>query len=120
MSDVVNIQIKQLYRCGECRVIHDDEDGARECCMPSVHTIYVCPVCNSHQDDHEKAVSCCNVEGIKCPQCYRDYSSISVHYAAIKIAGHCNTCNPLFTIDQQLAVQDLHYQQTGQRVHLHD
>lgn len=116
----MNIKVKELYRCGECKDIHEDEDGARECCMPEVHTIYVCPVCAEHHDDDDKALTCCNVEGIRCPSCYRDYSSISLHYSAIKVAGHCNTCNPLFTVDQQLAIQDMHYQHTGNRAHLHD
>ena len=116
---MTNIQIKELYRCGECREIHDDEDGARECCMPEVHTIYVCPVCSSHQDEPDKALRCCNVEAIACPQCFREYSSISIHFAAITIAGHCNTCNPIYTVEQQLAVQDMHYLHTGECVHLH-
>lgn len=116
----MNIKIKELYRCGECREIHDDEDGARECCMPEVHTLYVCPVCTENHDDADEALTCCNVEGIRCPSCYRDYSSVSLHYSAIKVAGHCNTCNPLFTVEQQLAIQDMHYQHTGNREHLHD
>ncbi|WP_458717021.1 hypothetical protein [Pseudomonas gregormendelii] len=116
----MKIKIEELYRCGECREIHDDEDGARECCMPEITTLYVCPVCTAHHDDEDAAIVCCGIEGIHCPQCRRDYSSISLHYSAIKITGHCNTCNPLFTIDQQQAIQDLHYQQTGRREHLHD
>jgi hypothetical protein len=116
----LKIQIKELYRCGECREIHDDEDGARECCMPDVYTIYVCPVCDDIHDDPGSALACCSVDGINCPQCRRDYTSVSIDYSAIKITGHCNTCNPLFTIEQQLAIQDLHYQETGHREHLHD
>lgn len=116
----MKIQIKELYRCGECREIHDDEDGARECCTPAVYTIYVCPVCDDNHDDPDSALACCSVDGINCPQCKRDYTSVSIDYQAIKMTGHCNTCNPLFTIDQQQAIQDLHYQETGKREHLHD
>ncbi|WP_416363197.1 hypothetical protein [Pseudomonas sp. NFX183] len=116
----MKLEIKELYRCGECREIHDDEDEARECCMPAVYTLYVCPVCAENHDQAEDAMSCCNADGISCPQCRRDYPSISIDYQAIKIAGHCNACNPLFTIEQQLAVQDLHYQYTGKREHLHE
>ena len=46
-----------------------------------------------------------------------------IHHAvvpAIKIAGHCTSCNPMFTIDQQQAIQDLHYHETGRREHLFD
>ncbi|GAB6406062.1 hypothetical protein [Pseudomonas sp. MHK4] len=116
----MKIKIKELYRCGECREIHDDEGGARECCMPAVYTIYVCPVCDSNHDDPDSALACCSVDGINCPQCRRDYTSVSIDYSAIKITSHCNTCNPLFTIEQRLAIQDLHYQETGHREHLHD
>lgn len=116
----MDIQIKELYRCGQCREVHDDEDGARECCMPDVMTIYVCPVCEERHDEHEDALKCCGIDAIKCPSCYRDHSSVSLGYQAIQISGHCSTCNPLFTIDQQLAIQDLHYQRTGKREHLHD
>ncbi|WP_267904545.1 hypothetical protein [Pseudomonas xionganensis] len=34
--------------------------------------------------------------------------------AAISVAGHCTTCNPIYTIDQQLAIEDLHQLVTGQ------
>ncbi len=37
---------KELWRCGECREIHEDEDDARECCMPSVTELYGCLDCD--------------------------------------------------------------------------
>jgi hypothetical protein len=89
----MDLKIRALYQCGACREIHDDEDYA---------------------------LTCCGVDAIKCPSCYRDYASISLSYQAIKIAGHCTTCNPMFTIDQQIVIQDQHYLKTGKREHLHD
>lgn len=116
----MNIKVKELYQCGACREIHDDEDDAKECCKPTVTTLFVCPVCEKHHDDADPALTCCGVSVIRCPSCYREHSSISLHYSAITVAGHCNACNPLFTVEQQLAIQDMHYQHTGIRVHLHE
>jgi hypothetical protein len=62
--------------------------------MPEVHTIYVCPVCGVLHDETEDALSCCNIVGITCPSCLRDCSFVSIHYSAIKVSGHFNTCNP--------------------------
>jgi hypothetical protein len=116
----MDLKIKALYQCGACREIHDDEDEAMDCCRPDIIELYECPVCKANHNDEDKALTCCGVDAIKCPSCYRDYASVSLSHQAIRIAGHCTTCNPMFTIDQQLAIQDLHYQQTGKREHLHD
>ncbi len=85
-----------------------------------IRTLYKCESCSETHDDEDRALSCCGVEAIKCPCCARDYASISLSFQAIKIAGHCTTCNPMFTIDQQQAIQDMHYQETGCREHLFD
>ena len=116
----MDLKIRALYQCGACREIHDDEDGALECCRPEITELFECPICKKHHEDEDDALTCCGVDAVKCPSCYRDYASISLSYQAIKIAGHCTTCNPIFTIDQQIAIQDQHYQQTGKREHLHD
>ena len=116
----MKLEIKEPYRCGQCREIHDDEDGALECCQPAVITIYLCPICEEKHDEYESAAKCCGVDSIKCPSCYRDHSSVSLDYQAITISGHCCTCNPIFTVEQQFAIQDMHYQHTGKRQHLHD
>ncbi|MDM9593592.1 hypothetical protein QU617_09740 [Pseudomonas guariconensis] len=116
----MKIQIRTLYKCGSCGDIHDDEDGARECCQPEVEEMFECPVCKTIHDGEDEARLCCESDSIKCPSCYRDHSSITLSFQAIKIAGHCTTCNPMFTIDQQQAIQDLHYQETGRREHLFD
>lgn len=93
MEIAVKIQIKAVYKCGSCGEIHDDEDDA---------------------------VNCCGIDAVQCPSCRRDHPSITLSFQAIKIAGHCTTCNPMFTIDQQQAIQDLHYHETGRREHLFD
>lgn len=116
----MKVQIRTLYKCGSCDEVHDDEDGARECCQPDIYELYECPTCKSIHDNEDTAISCCGVHAVQCPFCLRDYPTISLSSQAIKIAGHCTTCNPLFTIDQQQIIQDLHYQTTGQREHLFD
>lgn len=116
----MKIQIKALYRCCSCREIHDCEDGALDCCRPGIEELFECPVCKSVHDDEDAAISCCGVDAVQCPSCLRDYPSITLSFQAIKIAGHCTTCNPMFTIDQQQAIQDLHYHETGRREHLFD
>lgn len=107
-------EIKTLYRCNECREVHDDEDGARECCMPSISEVYACPVCGEIHSEEADAGECCGFDVAHCPSCHRDYGSGHINYSAIAIAGHCTTCNPFFTVDQQLVIEDLHWQATGE------
>lgn len=47
------------YRCGTCDEIHDDEDGALECCPPEAYECYCCPVCGEAHDLAEDARDCC-------------------------------------------------------------
>ncbi|WP_146041269.1 hypothetical protein [Pseudomonas sp. MPR-ANC1] len=116
----MSIKVKERHRCGSCRTVHDSIEDAKECCAPTITSVYVCPACKGSHDDPDKALECCGVEGIRCPSCYRDYNSASIHFQAIKVAGHCNICNPLLTVDQQFAIEDMHYEQAGQRLCLHD
>lgn len=42
-----------IWKCGECGEIHDDEDGARECCMPDIYELWQCPECKKvHDEEH--------------------------------------------------------------------
>lgn len=103
-------RIKARWRCGECNDVHDDEDGARECCMPTIHEIYTCPVCNKDHDDEDIANECCGFDVTRCPCCARDYGTGHINHFAVSVAGHCNTCNPFFTVEQQMAIEDMHVQ----------
>lgn len=103
---------KELWRCGECDEVHDDEDYARECCQPSIHEVYGCLDCEEQYDTEKEAVDCCNVFDIRCSNCSRDYKSIDINAKAIQIAGHCTVCNPLFTLDDRFAIEDMHFLQT--------
>ena len=100
-------QAKLLWECGSCNEVHEDEDGARECCAPEVWECYGCPECEKVHDEEHKALSCCE-ELTRCPCCSRDYGSHHLNAFAVRVAGHCNTCNPFFSLDQQTAIEDQH------------
>lgn len=108
-------EIKCVYKCGSCSEVHDDEEEARECCMPEIIELYECPICKDRHHEEEDAVACCGIEldGVMCPGCMRDYGAGQIDQVAVKVAGHCRTCNPMFTVDQQLAIEDMHWQVHG-------
>jgi len=118
----VRADVIRKWECGSCNELHDHEHQAEECCAPEVTAVWVCPVCDEGHDKKEEAEACCpDIETtITCPRCFRDHSIGTLNYEAVKVARHCNTCMPIFTVDQQLAIQDLHYQRTGNFLHLHD
>ncbi len=102
-------EAKPLWKCGECGEIHEDEDGAGECCRPMIHEMWGCPVCGEAHDKESLALRCCGPEGLtRCPCCARDYSVAEINHAAIEVAGHCNTCNPHYSVEQQIAIEDMH------------
>ncbi len=103
-----------LYKCGDCGEVHDHEDEAQACCMPAVHEVYQCPACEEVYDTHAEATKCCNAgDLVRCPCCTRDYGVRQIAYHAVKIAGHCAACQPLFTVDEQFAIEDAHHELTG-------
>lgn len=106
--------VTTLYRCGECRDVHTDEDDARECCMPEIIEVYQCPKCQVMHDEHDQAAKCCGAgELARCPCCARDYGPRQIGYHAVQIAGHCQTCSPLFSVDHQMAIEEAHHEITG-------
>lgn len=111
-------EVTRMWECGACNGLHKFEHEAEACCAPMVTRVWVCPACEDTHDREEDAETCCPIIGeieetVSCPSCRRDHSVESLNYQAVKIAGHCTTCNPLFTHDQQSAIEDLHYLVTG-------
>lgn len=104
---------KRLWQCGSCDEVHDYEYLAEECCQPDINEIYGCIECGAHHDEKNEAIKCCEGACESCQNCRRDYKSRDINAKAIQIAGHCTVCNPLFTLDQRLAIEDMHYLQTG-------
>ena len=104
---------RPLWKCGECGGVHDNEDGAGECCRPMIHELWGCPVCEAVHDKEKDALHCCGPQGlIRCPCCARDYSEAEINHFAVEVAGHCNVCNPFFTVDQQFAIEDMHWERS--------
>lgn len=106
-------EIQSKWQCGECDELHDTEYEAEECCRLDVFEIWICPACGKDHDEKQAAIDCCPISAITCPSCLRDHSGNTLEQSAITVSGHCTTCNPLYTIEQQLAIEDLHWQVTG-------
>lgn len=104
---------KELWRCGECCQVHSCEEAAGECCKPTVTEVYGCLDCHEVHNSAQEAEECCGVFEMRCPNCSRDYKSLDINAKAIEIAGHCTVCNPLYTIEQRFAIEDMHFLQTG-------
>ncbi len=104
---------KKLWQCGSCDEIHDFEYLAEDCCQPEINEVYGCMECGSHHNSKNEAIACCESAGERCPNCSRDYKCRDINSKAIQIAGHCTVCNPLFTLDHRLAIEDMHYLKTG-------
>ena len=110
------MSVKKAYQCSGCDGIHDYESEAEACCQPDVATVYICPTCRSTHDDHGGAVDCCEFDTlvddededltVDCPTCLRIYQSSDIGFHAVQIAGHCQACNPLFTLEQQFQIED--------------
>lgn len=117
---------EKKYECGACQRVHDFHHRAEECCAPDVNTVWVCPHCEEAHDSKEEAADCCMLAAepmggftmVVCPSCLREHQGDPMQQAAVSIAGHCTTCNPSFTLDQQFAIEDLHFEVTGDHCRL--
>ncbi|HCP04635.1 MAG TPA: hypothetical protein DIT61_14180 [Pseudomonas sp.] len=107
------MECKTRYQCSQCDEIHEDEDDARECCQPEVWEVYECGECGKLHGSSEVAAKSCCEQLVKCPACSRDYGQHNIASHSIEVAGHCPACNPLFTVDEQFKIEDLHYIRTG-------
>jgi len=102
------MECKTRYQCSHCDEIHKDEDDARECCQPEVWEVYECGECGKLHGSSEVAAKSCCEQLVKCPACSRDYGQYNIASHSIEVAGHCPACNPLFTVDEQFKIEDLH------------
>jgi len=98
------------YECGSCNEQHDYEDEARDCCMPSVSEVYFCPVCDWEHSTMEAAEGCVASHADlpdlpdSCPSCLRPAES-AMHRVEVAVAGHCSTCNPIYTPEENIAIK---------------
>lgn len=111
--------IVRKWECSACNALHEFEHSAEECCAPEVWAVWMCPVCDEAHEAKSEAEDCCAVatattpDNVTCPACFRIHTGDPLAQSAIAVAGHCTTCNPIYTLDQQLAIEDLHWQSTG-------
>lgn len=109
---MTKLAAEALWECGSCGEVYDDDDDAAQCCQPEVYKRWGCPTCKKVHGHEKAALLCCNPEALtRCPACARDYAPSEINHAAVLVAGHCNTCNPLFTPMQQFAIEDMHIEQ---------
>ncbi|BCP56308.1 hypothetical protein K32_49250 [Kaistia sp. 32K] len=104
-------EIQVMYECDRCNQLHDREYQAEQCCEPDVRTVYVCPVCDNACSTRESATAClashvevpeCDTE--HCPNCLREAETSQLRIE-IAVAGHCSTCNPIYTTEQNLTIK---------------
>ncbi|MGP3789451.1 hypothetical protein [Pseudomonas sp. B392_1p] len=99
------------YECDRCGEHHDHESEAEDCCRPDVHTVYICPVCEQDHETRAEAESCIVGHGDlpgdlpeHCPSCLRDADTAQLR-VEIAVAGHCSTCNPIYTPEENLVIK---------------
>ncbi|NWC88379.1 hypothetical protein HX793_10780 [Pseudomonas reactans] len=104
------------WECGNCNELHAWKNDAKQCCRPPVSECWICPACaQAHSDKNDAENYCPDSElAVTCPSCLRDYDLNGLSFHAVRVAAHCTECNPMFTVDQQMAIQDFHYLNTGE------
>lgn len=106
--------VTRAYQCTACDGIHDRYTDAEECCQPDVIDVWQCDKCGEDYESEHDAAGCC--AGIpdsnnRCPVCHREYNHPrELNRTCIEVAGHCQTCNPRFSYDEQFDIEDLHFQ----------
>jgi len=105
--------ITKAWACGSCDEVHASSFAAEDCCKPEPYEVWICPCCGDSHHTEKAAGACCPGADSSCPNCLRDHSGNALQVAAIEVAGHCTTCNPLYTVDQQLIIEDRAQQKGG-------
>jgi len=111
------MDVEEVYLCGDCGEDYEDIMEARTCCAPTPETAYVCGHCDKQHPAEDDALACCDQRTL-CPACFRSHGINSLDSLAIKIGGHCRTCNPHFDYDTQAQIEELHFQSRGEWIAL--
>ena len=101
---------KKAFECDRCNEIHPSQFDAECCCPHEVITVWLCDHCEESHDDEESADKCCadkrgKGESQVCPNCLRSHE-LTRQTIAIDVAGHCSECNPFYSSEQQLLIDD--------------
>ena len=80
------VESLDLYECGRCGENYETEEGAEECCQPSVNeiTVYRCPNCERTSTSKKEIINCCTKEILLCVSCKKE----------VQAGGEC--CPDLF------------------------
>lgn len=65
-----HIEEVTMYRCPDCRELHEWEDEAEECCKDEPAVIAWsadCPVCGERYEEHRMAADCCLWKDLDAP-----------------------------------------------------
>lgn len=92
------------FLCGWCEEFHETREDARLCCAPEAEEALFCQECERRHWSEVRRDMCCEAS-IRCPRCSRLMPYESLDGFAIRLAGHCSLCNPLFTSEQRDAIE---------------
>ena len=51
---------KRMYECPKCTELHNNKEGAKDCCEVDEVEAWVCDDCGAPYDFKDEAESCCN------------------------------------------------------------
>jgi hypothetical protein len=57
----MEVKLAPKWRCGKYRLVHDDEEDARDCCIPDTEG-HACPHCGAFVQHEEEALVCCGYD----------------------------------------------------------
>ena len=92
--DLGRVEEVMMYRCTECREIHDDEDDAADCCAPdAVEGLHDeeqathCPVCALKFNSARDAADCCLWKDIDAPTRWRMADQVNAGATWAEVLG---------------------------------
>ena len=50
--------LESKWRCLNCRMVHDEEFEAEECCPVEIREVWICPTCGDVFNDQAEAIAC--------------------------------------------------------------
>lgn len=112
------MESKKVYVCSRCDESHNYEFEAEECCQPAIWEMWACSECDETYDTEAEADRCHEASAASCPVCARGYGASDIAFQAIKLAGHCSTCSPMYTIEEKILIEETHFLATNEYVDL--
>lgn len=77
----------------------------------NLDTVYICPICEAEHDSmkvaEQRVLGHADLEGADyepCPNCLRPAETAQL-MVELAVAGHCSTCNPIYSPDQNLKIK---------------